>query len=60
MNVEGDEIPELAHSSIKVAESFRGAWSLDWAKHKNGDWYAIDMAPMDVSYHWPDCPRSGQ
>jgi len=60
MNEEGDEIPELVHLSIKVAGAFEGAWSLDWAKHSNSDWYAIDMAPMEVSYHWEGCPSTAE
>lgn len=50
-------------SSVKtdsehVSNQLSGAWSLDWARHRNGDWYAIDMAPAVVSYHWPDCPNA--
>jgi hypothetical protein len=47
--------PELEDLSVQVSQSFEGAWSLDWAKHKSGTWYAIDMAPMEVSWHWPGC-----
>jgi hypothetical protein len=47
--------PELSDLSAEVSEAFEGAWSLDWARHKNGEWYAIDMAPAEVSYHWPRC-----
>lgn len=42
-----------------ISELFDGAWSLDWARCKNGDWYAIDMAPAGVSYHWPSCDKGG-
>ncbi|KKK46928.1 hypothetical protein LCGC14_3160340 [marine sediment metagenome] len=54
---------EVPHSVIeeseKVSEHFDGAWSLDWARHKDGSWYAIDMAPAKVSYHLPGCKRAG-
>ncbi len=43
--------------SKRVSANFDDAWSLDWAKHQDGSWYAIDMAPMEVSYHWPGCPN---
>ncbi|NIN00510.1 MAG: hypothetical protein GTO24_21230 [candidate division Zixibacteria bacterium] len=47
--------PGVEVDSRKISHQFEGAWSLDWARHKNGSWYAIDMAPADVSYHWPGC-----
>lgn len=47
--------PHLNDLSAKVSESFFGAWSLDWARHCDGSWYAIDMAPAEVSYHLPGC-----
>ncbi|HLE05312.1 MAG TPA: ATP-grasp domain-containing protein [Anaerolineales bacterium] len=49
--------PNLKTDSEHVSAHFDGAWSLDWARHKDGTWYAIDMAPMEVSYHWPGCPN---
>jgi hypothetical protein len=50
------EIPQsIRADSEHVSAHFEGAWSLDWARHSNGSWYAIDMAPAEVSYHWPDC-----
>lgn len=52
-----EEAPELEELTMQVASVFDGAWSLDWAKTKNGDWYAIDMALARDSYHWPECPR---
>ncbi len=50
--------PSLQADSEHISAHFEGAWSLDWARHKDGSWYAIDMAPMQVSYHWPDCPNA--
>lgn len=56
MNAEAT--PELDELSIHVSKHFEGAWSLDWAKAKDGTWYAIDMALMRASYHWPECPNN--
>lgn len=47
--------PSVIADSKKISEDFVGAWSLDWARHRDGSWYAIDMAPAEVSYHWPNC-----
>jgi hypothetical protein len=50
------EVPlSVVTDSEKISEDFVGAWSLDWARHRNGSWYAIDMAPAEISYHWPNC-----
>jgi hypothetical protein len=38
-----------------VALKFDGYWSVDWLKGKDGNWYAIDMATRDDSYHFPGC-----
>lgn len=53
-----DEVALLTRLSEQVARAFDGdgAWSLDWAQTRDGDWYAIDMAEMHRSYHWPNCP----
>lgn len=40
-----------------VTKAFDGYWSLDWAQHDDGSWYAIDMALGDDSYHWAGCPN---
>jgi uncharacterized protein YbjT (DUF2867 family) len=40
----------------QAAGHFEGAWSLDLARTRDGRWVAIDMAPAEVSYHWPGCP----
>lgn len=55
-----EEAPELEELTMQVASVFDGAWSLDWAKTKDGDWYAIDMALAGMSYHWPECPNMRQ
>lgn len=39
-----------------AARGFTGAWSLDLARRRDGQWVAIDMARADESWHWPGCP----
>ncbi|KKN09499.1 hypothetical protein LCGC14_1045840, partial [marine sediment metagenome] len=41
--------------SLGVAKLFDGYWSLDWSMDHAGNWWVIDMAEGDRSYHWPDC-----
>ena len=52
------EIEYLTAQSELVAEEFEGAWSLDWAIAKDGEWYAIDMAVANESFHWDNCPNT--
>ncbi|KKL12023.1 hypothetical protein LCGC14_2539920 [marine sediment metagenome] len=40
---------------VLVKGKFDGRWSVDFARGKNKTWYVTDMAPMEVSYHWPGC-----
>ena len=49
----GHEIAYLTEMSQKVARRFEGYWSLDWARTKYGEWYAIDMAEGERSWHPP-------
>lgn len=59
LNTDTDEDRErLDELSLLVAQRFDGAWSLDWAKGKDGHWYAIDMAVANRSYHWEGCPQA--
>lgn len=55
-----DEVAMLTKLSEHVASAFAGdgAWSLDWAQTQHGTWYAIDMAEMRRSFHWPGCPNA--
>jgi hypothetical protein len=55
-----EEIKLLTDLSKQVSLALPGAWSLDWAITKDGEWYAIDMAEARISYHWPECPASAQ
>lgn len=50
------EVTFLTSQSEIVSRHFDGCWSLDWAMTDDGLWYAIDMAPGERSFHWPDCP----
>jgi len=51
-----EEFNLLERETEKVAKVFDGYWSVDWMKGKDGQWYAIDMAVGEDSYHWPNCP----
>jgi len=50
-----DEEKELIAMTKYIAKFFKGYWSIDFLKTKNGDWYCIDMATGKRSYHWPTC-----
>lgn len=39
-----------------VADNFDGYWSVDFAQDVNGDWYLIDMALGNESWH-PECEK---
>lgn len=47
-----DEVADLAAT---VAGEFDGYWSVDFAETEDGDWYLIDMARGEVSFHPDDC-----
>jgi hypothetical protein len=51
-----DERKCLARYATWVAGAIEGAWSVDFAKGRNGVWYLIDMAEACVSWHPSDCP----
>lgn len=51
------EVSLLTELSAHVSKAFPGEWSLDWLFTKRG-WFAIDMALMSESYHWPGCPNN--
>lgn len=54
-----DEVAMLAAMTETVAAAFADTgvgWSLDWLETAQG-WYAIDMAPAEVSWHWPGCNK---
>ncbi len=41
-----------------IARIFSGYWSIDLLKAKNGEWYCIDMAIGEKSWHDADCKFS--
>ncbi len=55
-----EEVAHLTALSEQVARHFEGAWSLDWACDRQGQWWAIDMAQAAQSFHWPECPHAAE
>ena len=53
-----DGWPPPRHHARKVAKTLPGFWSLDFAQSVSGDWYFIDAATGEDSWHWPGCPKS--
>jgi hypothetical protein len=51
------ELPLLMPMVERVAQVFHN-WSVDFARGKDGTWYAIDMALARMSWHWPGCPEA--
>lgn len=51
-----DDEAEIRGIVARVAAAFDGGWSLDIAQTLDGEWVCIDMATMEESFHWPDCP----
>ncbi len=52
-----DDAALLRSQTEKVALRFEGYWSIDWLKGKDDQWYAIDMATGDDSFHFDGCPN---
>ncbi|MCK4601043.1 MAG: hypothetical protein KAU28_01160 [Phycisphaerae bacterium] len=50
-----EEVAYLSEQSARVAAKLPGYWSLDWAQTVGGEWYAIDMARGENSWHL-ECP----
>jgi hypothetical protein len=42
---------EIRPMAEAVADEFDGYWSVDFAETEDGDWYAIDMARGEASWH---------
>lgn len=57
MTLNGQENRSLRETAREVADAFAadGVWSLDLAQHDDGRWFAIDMAPAELSFHWSGC-----
>jgi hypothetical protein len=52
-----DVIADVYKEAEKVAKYFYGYWSCDFMLSQTGEWYAIDMALGEDSYHHPDCQK---
>lgn len=52
------ETPEEIEHLTQLAEKWPlpGYWSVDFACDKDGNWWFIDAARGELSYHWEDCP----
>ena len=54
LNTESEgEVEILTGYAKMVASVLPGAWSVDFARSKKGDWYLIDMAVAEQSWHPP-------
>lgn len=52
------EVDRQIRSAIsEIAPQFDGSWSVDLCPDIDGRWLVTDMAEMDRSFHWPDCPN---
>ena len=49
------EIELLSEYCLLVAEKFKGYWSVDFAYGQDEEWYLIDMAEGEHSFHWLEC-----
>ena len=52
-----EEINLLSGYAKQIAEIFDGYWSIDFCKAKDGEWYLIDMATGESSWHEKECPH---
>lgn len=53
-----DELLSLARDAARACADVHEAWSVDFARDRNGDHWLIDMAPMEASWHPEDCPNA--
>ncbi len=56
-HVDGEPLAQALSLARRVADLFNGdgAWSVDLLPTERG-WFITDMAIMERSFHWPDCP----
>lgn len=52
-----DEVLLLSAYSLQIAQILKGYWSIDFAFSRDENWYLIDMALGEVSYH-VECSKS--
>lgn len=57
-NLSDADLNQLELSAAKVADAIEGYWSVDFAKSTDGQWYLLDMAMGEDSYHWKDCGKN--
>jgi len=57
MNIEPDyEVNLLSKLSSEIGATLGGSWSIDWLwSEEKCEWYLVDMAEADQSYHWLGC-----
>ena len=49
------DVSVLTWDALKVADKFKGHWSVDFCKAANGRWILIDMATAKDSWHPEEC-----
>jgi len=54
-SLEGRKDLFLFDKALRVASEFKGCWSIDFCKSKDGIWYLIDMAVGNESWHPENC-----
>lgn len=60
LNTESEEeISILTGYARKIARVFKGYWSVDFARARDGTWYLIDMAVGERSWHPLPCKYAG-
>lgn len=55
---DSSEVDRLTSCTTWVGQVVAGYWSVDFAYGQNGEWYLIDMAEGERSWH-PECPMKG-
>lgn len=50
-----EEVKLLSKYALSVAEILEGYWSVDFALSNKGEWYLIDMAKGEDSFHNDQC-----
>ena len=55
-----DEINLLSNWAGNIAKVFPGYWSIDFCKARKGNWYMIDMADGEKSWHPYYCEYSNE
>lgn len=54
-----EEVAKLSELAVRAASAQESlAWSVDFAKDTAGQYWLIDMATMQDSFHWAGCPNA--